>query len=54
MARSGGNLPSDSQRVVERMRDSRSYSVDVWEGNLGGYLLRVNELSRVIRVERIQ
>lgn len=47
-------LPSDSQRVVERMRGSRAYSVDVWEGNLGGYLLRVNELSRVIRVERIR
>lgn len=47
-------LPSDSQRVVDRMRSSRDYSVDVWEGNLGGYLLRVNELSRVIRVERIQ
>ncbi len=47
-------LPSDSQRVVDRMRSSRAYSVDVWEGNLGGYLLRVNELSRVIRVERVQ
>ncbi len=47
-------ISTDNQRVATRMRQNRDYTASIQEGRLGGYQLRINELSRIIRVERIR
>lgn len=47
-------ISADNQRVATRMRQNRDYTASIQEGRLGGYQLRINELSRIIRVERIR
>ncbi|MBO6796878.1 hypothetical protein [Maricaulis sp.] len=47
-------ISADNQRVAGRLRRSRSYTATVREGVVGGYQLRINEISRIIRVERIR
>ena len=47
-------ISADNQRVANRMRQNRDYTASIQEGRLGGYQLRINELSRIIRVERIR
>lgn len=47
-------ISADNQRVANRMRQSRAYTASIQEGRLGGYQLRINELSRIIRVERVR
>lgn len=45
-------IAGDSQRLNERHVDGNT--VDIWEARLGGYQMRLNEISRTIRVERIR
>jgi len=47
-------ISADNQRVATRMRQNLDYTASIQEGRLGGYQLRINELSRIIRVERIR
>lgn len=47
-------ISADNQRVAGRLRRSRDYTATVREGAVGGYQLRINEISRIIRVERIR
>lgn len=45
-------IAGDRQRLNERHVDGNT--VDIWEARLGGYQMRLNEISRTIRVERIR
>lgn len=47
-------IEGDTQRVVERMRSNGRYTATVGETRLGGYELRINEMRRIIRVQRIR
>jgi hypothetical protein len=47
-------IRGDTQRIVSRMRSSRDYTVEIWESALGGYRLRINEMQRIIKVERLE
>jgi pyruvate/2-oxoglutarate dehydrogenase complex dihydrolipoamide acyltransferase (E2) component len=45
-------IEGDTQRI--RVNLERNQTVDIEESGLGGYKLRLNEMSRTIRVERIR
>lgn len=45
-------IAGDNQRITER--HANGSSVEIWEARLGGYQMRLNEISRTIRVERIR
>ncbi|MDH4073473.1 MAG: hypothetical protein OEV41_10265 [Gammaproteobacteria bacterium] len=45
-------IKGDTQRI--RVDLSRNQTVDITESSLGGYQLRLNEIRRTIRVERIR
>ncbi len=45
-------IAGDRQRLNER--HVQGNSVDIWEARLGGYQMRLNEIARTIRVERIR
>ncbi len=45
-------IRGDTQRINERR--AREQTVEIWESNLGGYRMRLNEMERTIRVERIR
>ena len=47
-------ISADNQRVAGRLRSGRDYTATVQEGRMGGYQLRINEIARIIRVERIR
>lgn len=47
-------IRGDSQDVVDRMRQSQTYSVTISESQFGGYELRIHDMARTIRVERIR
>ena len=45
-------IRGDTQRINERRAGEQT--VEIWESNLGGYRMRLNEMERTIRVERIR
>lgn len=45
-------ITGDTQRIRASLRKNRT--VDIEESSLGGYKLRLNEMSRTIRVERVR
>lgn len=47
-----GQIEGDTQRI--RVNLERNQTVDIEESGLGGYKLRLNEIERTIRVERIR
>ncbi len=45
-------IQGDTQRIT--LRRGRDITADVWESNMGGYQMRLNEIGRTIRVERLK
>ena len=45
-------IRGDTQRINERR--AANQTVEIWESNLGGYRMRMNEMARTIRVERVR
>ena len=45
-------IQGDTQRIT--IRRNRDVTADVWESNMGGYQMRLNEIGRTIRVERLK
>lgn len=45
-------IAGDSQRIAARHVNGNS--IELWEARLGGYQMRLNDISRTIRVERIR
>lgn len=45
-------IQGDTQRITIRGADP--LTVEIWEARAGGYQMRLNELGRTIRVERLQ
>lgn len=45
-------IRGDTQRIQARRASEQT--VEIWESNLGGYRMRLNEMARTIRVERIR
>ena len=45
-------IRGDTQRINERR--AAEQTVEIWESNLGGYRMRMNEMARTIRVERVR
>jgi hypothetical protein len=45
-------IEGDTQRVS--VRADTDTSVEIWEARIGGYRMRLNELARTIRVERVR
>ncbi|MHA6286980.1 hypothetical protein [Maricaulis sp. CAU 1757] len=47
-------MQGDNQRVAGRLRRGQAYTADVWEGALGNFRLRINEIERIVQVERVR
>jgi hypothetical protein len=45
-------LSADTQRI--RLPDGRPLPVEVWQSRLGGYQMRIHDIDRTIRVERVR
>ena len=45
-------IRGDTQRINERR--AAEQTVEIWESSLGGYRMRMNEMARTIRVERVR
>lgn len=45
-------IRGETQRI--NARDANDQTVEIWQSNIGGYRMRLNEMARTIRVERIR